>query len=292
MVSKITAVIMAIVSFFNSFGLLVISKTDVFNDVAYGEHTRQVMDISFPVTDKTQQNAILFIHGGGWVAGNKSGFTNRAKGVSGKYECIAASMNYRYASEEVDCNDMLDDIDLAVGKIKSLAAAKGIIVNKVMLVGFSAGGHLALLYAYTRKNTAPLKVAAVASYSGPTDLSSKKFIEKNALGSVKMMRSIVSYLIGETVTDKNFDSKKDKLLKFSPVSYVSSSCVPTLVVQGAKDRIVYPSDTEVFVNKLKSKGVTYNYFELPKSGHQLSEDEEMLEKSNEAFGVYVNKYLK
>ncbi len=292
MVSKITAILMAIVSFLSSFGFLQIAQAEVIYDAPYGEHSRQVMDVSFRKGNKKEQGAILFIHGGGWVAGNKSGFTNRAIGVSEKFDCICASMNYRYASEEVDCNDMLDDIDMAVGKIKSLAAEKGIKVKKVMLVGFSAGGHLAMLYAYTRKNTAGVKVVAVASYSGPTDLSSKKFIEKNALGSAKTMRSIVSDLIGENVTKKNFKSKKDKLLEFSPVNYVSSSCVPTLVVQGAKDKIVYPSDTLAFVEKLKAEGVTHKYFVLPDSGHQLSEDVQALEESNEAFGAYVKKYLK
>ncbi len=291
MVSKITAILMVIASFFNSFGFINLSQASVYYDVAYGEHSRQVMDIAFPDDDSEKQNAILFIHGG-WILGNKSGFTNRAKSVSDKYGCITASMNYRYASDEVDCNGMLDDIDAAIEKIKKLAEKEGVSVKKVMLVGFSAGGHLAMLYAYTRKSTSPLKIAAVASYSGPTDLSSEKFIEKNALAGAETMRGIVSNLIGEEVTKKNFDSKKAKLLKISPVNYVTSSCVPTLVVQGAKDRIVYPADTRAFVDKLKAKGVSYKYFELSESGHQLNEDESALEKSNEAFGAYVSKYLK
>lgn len=290
--SRIVAIFMAIISFFSSFGFLELSQNKMLYDVQYGEYTRQVVDISMPKGYKKQQGAILFIHGGGWVAGNKSGFTNRAIGVSEKYGCITASMNYRYASDKVDCNDMLDDIDLAIEKIKDTAAANGAELKRVMLVGFSAGGHLAMLYAYTRKSTAALKVCAVASYSGPTDLSSRKFIEKNALGSEELMRGIVSDLIGQTVTKKNFESKKDKLLEISPVKHVSSSCVPTLLVQGEKDKIVYPSDTRVFVDKLKAKGVTYKYFELEGAGHQLDEDEAMLEESNEAFGSYVKKYLK
>ena len=138
MASKITALIMALISFLSSFGFLQVAKSDVAYDVQYGKHSRQTMDVAFPKESGKNQNAILFIHGGGWVAGNKTGFTNRARGVSGDYECIAASMNYRYASESVDCNDMLDDIDLALKKIKSLAAEKGISVKKVMLVGFSS----------------------------------------------------------------------------------------------------------------------------------------------------------
>lgn len=292
MISKITAILMAIVSFFNSFGFISFSQTTVFYDVAYGEHSRQVMDVSFPEGDGTKYNAILFIHGGGWILGNKSGFTNRAKSVSDKYDCIAASMNYRYASDDIDCKDMLDDIDMAIAGIKALADEREISVNKVMLVGFSAGGHLAMLYAYTRRSTAPLKVVAVASYSGPTDLSSTRFVEKNALAGAETMRGIMSNLIGEEITKKNFDSKKEKLLKISPVNYVTSSCVPTLVVQGARDRIVYPADTRAFVDKLKAKGVTYKYFELEQSGHQLDEDESALEQSNKAFGDYVDRYLK
>lgn len=292
MVSKITAIIMAIVAFFSSFGSFNLAEAEMLYDVAYGQHSRQVVDISLPKGFNKQEGAILFIHGGGWVAGNKSGFTNRAIGVSEKYGLITASMNYRYASDDINCEDMLDDIDLALKKIKSIAKSKGADVKRVMLVGFSAGGHLALMYAYTRKSASPVKVVAVASYSGPTDLSSKKFIEKNALGSAELMRSIASYLTDTKITKKNFESKKEKLLEYSPVNYVTSSCVPTLVVQGSKDKIVYPSDTRAFVEKLKEKGVTHQYFELEGSGHQLSESEEALEKSTEAFAAYVKKYLK
>lgn len=292
MLSRLTAIIMAIVSFITSFGAQLPAKSEVFYDVAYGKYTRQVMDIAFSEKYEKTQPVILFIHGGGWIGGSKSGFTGKSIPLSEKFGCITASMNYRYASQKVDCSRMLEDIDKALAKIKSMAETRGIKVNKAMLVGYSAGAHLALLYAYSKKSTAPIKPAAVVSYSGPTDLSSKKFVEENALSGADYMRNIMSRLTGETITASNFKSKKKALLKISPINYVSSSCVPTIVVQGAKDQIVYASDTRKLISSLKAKGVTHKYFELPNSGHQLKDDPDLFSQSDKAFSDYVKKYLK
>lgn len=292
MLSKITAVIVAIVSFLSSFGPQISVEGEVFENVAYARKSRQVMDVAFPSGYEESRSVILFLHGGGWISGDKSGFTAKSVPLSEKTGCITASMNYRYASDSVDCEDMLDDIDKALKKIKSMAKSRGIKADKVMLVGFSAGGHLSLLYAYTRKDTAPIEPVAVISYSGPTDLSSEKFVEHNALSDADYMRTLLSRLTDEKITAKNFDSKKSELLRCSPINYVSSSCVPTMVVQGAKDKIVYASDTRKFVKALKAVGATYKYYELPTSGHTLSGDEEIFEKSTKMFGTFVKKFLK
>lgn len=292
MVSRITAIIMTIVSIISSFGAQLTTESEVLYNVEYGKYTRQVVDVAFPAEYEKEQGVILFIHGGGWISGNKSGFMSKAITVGKKTGCIAASMNYRYASQKVDCRRILDDIDLALAKIKSLAETRGIKVTKAMLVGYSAGAHLSLLYAYSRKDTAPVKPAAVVSYSGPADLTSEDFIENNALSDGDFMCSLMSKLTGDSITLSNYKRKKAKLLSISPINYVSSDCVPTIVVQGTKDRIVYASDTRDFVEKLEEKGVTYKYFELPHSGHKLKDDPELFSQSNDAFAQYVKKYLK
>ena len=292
MLSKITAIIVAIVSFISSFAVKIPNEGEVFYDLAYGKSSRQIMDVAFPSGYEENRSVILFLHGGGWISGDKSGFTAKVVPMSEKTGCITATMNYRYASGSVDCQDMLDDIDRALKKIRSMAKSRGVNADKVMLVGFSAGGHLALLYSYTRKASAPIEPVAVVSYSGPTDFTSKKFVEKNALSDADYMRSLLSKLTGEKITAMNFDSKKKVLLGCSPVNYVSADCVPTMIVQGAKDKIVYASDTRNFVKKLKASGVTYKYYELPNSGHTLGGDEEAFEKSTKMFAAFIKKFLK
>lgn len=292
MLAKITAIIVAIASFISGFGKQISVDGEVLYDVAYGRNSRQIMDVAFPSGYEEDRSVILFLHGGGWISGDKSGFTAKSIPMSEKTGCITVSMNYRYASGKVSCDDMLDDINKALKKVKSLAKSRGINANKVMLVGFSAGGHLALMYSYTRKDSAPIEPVAVISYSGPTDLSSQQFVEKNALSDADYMRALLSNLVDEKITAKNFSGKKSALLKYSPINHVSSDCVPTMVVQGAKDKIVYASDTRRFMKALKAVGVTYKYYELPNSGHTLSSDEEIFEKSTKMFGTFVKKILK
>lgn len=292
MISKLTAIIMAIVSFISSFGSFLTPKNDTLYDVSYGQEVRQVMDISFPGEYSKSRGVLLFIHGGGWISGDKSKFTPKVMPLSDKLGCIVVCMNYRYISASVHCDDLLDDIDSALSKVKSMALLRGIKTTKVMLAGYSAGAHLSMLYAYSRKNTAPIKPGAVASYSGPTDLSSERFIEQNTLSGPDYMRGLVSMLCGQTVTATNFQSKKSLILKYSPINYVSSACVPTIIFQGKNDGIVKVEDTRVFVNTLKSKGVTYKYYELPKSAHSLKEDPELFKQGQKTFVSYVNKYIK
>lgn len=292
MLSKIMALIVAVVSFISNFAGLIPAKEEIYYNVSYGSYTRQVLDVAFPASQEEKSGVILFLHGGGWISGDKSSFTETAINMSRKTGCIAASMNYRYVSEKVDCEKILEDIDKALEKISSMAESRGIKTTKVMLAGFSAGAHLATLYAYTKKNTAPIKPAAVIAYSVPTDLSSKNFIEKNKFNTPEGMLSIVSKVVGEKITTANFNSKKSLIMKYSPINYVSSSCVPTIVAQGKNDAIVNIEDTKKFVSKLKKNSVTYQYFEYPNSAHSLNGDPDMTAITSKTFVEYVNKYVK
>ena len=291
MISKITAIIMTIVSLISSMGGAIPSKQVLYSDVAYGTEARQTMDVCFPAVYEEDMGVVLYLHGGGWMSGDKSSFLTKAKNISKQANCIGVTMNYRYAGNGVTCTEMLKDIDAALAKIKSMAETRGISCTKVMLVGYSAGAHLALLYAYAKKNVAPIKPSAVVSYSGPTDLSSKAFVEKSTYANAETMRMLVSNLTGKTITKDNFASNKNLLLKYSPIKYVSSGCVPTIVVQGKLDSIVPVADTRTFVNALNSKGVTCRYFELPNSKHGLDDDPVVFDQSNVALLEFAQMYL-
>lgn len=291
MVSKITSLIMAIISIVSGMGIKLPSKAVCYTDISYGSHERQVMDVSFPSNPGKKIGAVLFLHGGGWVSGDKKAFLSTSKKTANEHGVISATMNYRYASKSVDCDDILDDIDAALIKIKSMAEARGVKCDRVMLVGASAGAHLSMLYCYTKRLIAPIRPVAVVSYSGPSDLSDSKFVNDNSLGNPDGIRHILSYLVGESLTEANFKSKKSLLLEYSPVNYVSSACVPTLIVQGARDTIVSVSSTRAFVKKLKANGAKYHYYELPKSGHSLSSDKALFNEAQLKFKDYVNKYV-
>lgn len=292
MISKITAIIMSIVALISNFSGLLPSELIRYNDVSYGTHSRQVMDVCFPEDPEKNEGIVLFIHGGAWKSGDKSTFNKKIEKICKNVGCITASMNYRYISSDVHCTDQLNDITSAIGKIKSMAETRGINCEKIMIVGFSAGAHLSLLYSYAQKSKSPVEICAVVSYSGPPDLRSHNFRYGFSGLDETQVTTLMSNLTGEDLSKLSKTKQDTVLYKYSPLRYVTKNCVPTLIVHGVKDDIVDINDVRYFVNQLTKKGVELDYYELPDSGHSLSEDSYIFAQSEKTFVDFVNLYIK
>lgn len=295
---KIVAFFMSIIAFFAGlFGINVENKDYTFKNLAYSSHERQVMDLYLPEESDGEVGLVLFIHGGAWIAGDKEGYKEGLRTASDKLGYAAAAINYRYLSENVSLHDIADDIDSALGKIKQVGKERGININKVLLTGSSAGAHLAMFYAYSRKDTAPITPAAVVSYCGPTDLSDDNFYYNadlgvnSELGSFADIANLLSFACGEKFTYENRASAKQALLKVSPVYYVNKNTVPTVINHGKKDTIVPFSNAQALADKFDEYGVKYDFNIYPNSGHGLSEDKENIDIADDLLFEYVGTYL-
>lgn len=296
---KIVAFFMSIIAFFTSLFSFGGADTDgyTFKNLAYGSHERQVMDLYLPEKNDGEVGLVLFIHGGGWIEGNKDGYKDALKVACNDLGYAAAAINYRYISETVDLHDVADDIDLALKKIKEKGSEKGININKVLLTGSSAGAHLSMFYAYSRKDTAPITPAAVVSNCGPTDLSDENFFYNkdlnvnNGLGDEEFVSLLFSYACGQKFTYAERAAAKEALLKVSPIYYVNASTVPTVINHGQKDNIVPYSNATAIVEKFKEYGVKYDFNSYPNSNHSLSDDEANIDIADDLLIEYVKTYL-
>lgn len=127
------------------------------------------MDIYLPGGRDTQQTkAIILIHGGGWVSGDKTDFAIFIDSIKKRLPRYAIfNVNYRLATGTGNFFPTQEnDIKSPVGFIYSKRGEFGI-TDKFVLPGFSSGAHLALLQAY--KYTSP-NVKAVVDFFGPTDI--------------------------------------------------------------------------------------------------------------------------
>src|SRR6266849_5774019 len=129
--------------------------------------------------------AVVVIHGGGWLEGDKSSFASRKDGVPGNIEdfaelgFVALTINYRL-SGEAPFPAALEDCKCAVRWLRAHAKEYNIDPQHIGAYGNSAGGHLALLLGMVGKEAAlegdgPYQeesslVQAVVSDSGPIDL--------------------------------------------------------------------------------------------------------------------------
>lgn len=255
----------------------------------YGKHERHYLDIVIPKEPTSEQGIILYIHGGGWIGGDKEAYTDRLK-HDASLGYVAAAINYRYAdAKRVTWDDIMDDIDAALAKIKDICAGYGYNLTKVIIGGGSAGAHLSLMYAYTRVDTAPVKPVVAVSYAGPTDLTDLNFYATQYREDIEKMIYSIS---GAKVTKKPVSECEDLLLNASPISYVNSNTVPTLLCHGMKDDVVPYSNATTLFDLLKKNGVKVELITFPNSGHGLEADSDKSSYADETFYKYVDEYLK
>ena len=257
-------------------------------DISYGKYEeRNLLDIAFP-NNKNAHSLVVFIHGGGWISGSKS---NYAEDFANKYKdgYVYAAINYRYASNEYHCDDILDDIQSAMLKIKDVCKDYGYNINKVAFFGHSAGGHLSLQYAYKMKDVCPFEVGFVSALSGPTDLTDKNYITNTIIGNTYY--ELMTYMTGLEINESNFDNYKEELLKHSPISYIDKAC-PTIICHGESDDVVPLSNALTLKEKLDATSVAHEFFLYGGgSGHALDNDKKTEHQYEQKFKEYKAKYL-
>lgn len=293
---RIVSFFMAIIAFFSSFfGLNKNnSKSIVYKNLSYAAQENQTLDLYIPKNAGETCGLIFNIHGGAWISGDKSECTDEIL----RYMCeelgfAAATINYRFVSDSVNVLDILDDIDAALSAIKKKGEENNTNINRVMLRGVSAGAHLSLLYGYKKAQSAPMKIAFITSYCAPTDLADENFYSASStLGTPEFIRSLMSKACGYTFDEETFSFAIPFLKAASPVTYVSSSCPPTLIAHGEKDTVVPYSNAVTLDAALSSAGVKHDLVSYPNSDHALSADSNCTSRFDALIASYIDAYLK
>ena len=280
-------------------------------DVSYGAESCEKLDVYVPRENAPEKarGAILFIHGGAWVAGTRDEQKGFAKWAA-KSGWLVGNMEYKLYSEEdkdgYTIEVVLDEIDAAVRKLKEIGETRGRTPQRVAISGHSAGGHLAALYAYSRGKNAEIPVAFVAPRVAPIDFHADAWTP-----NVKpdQIAAIVSAMTGETIDGKELESGAPEsealIARASPVSFVDSSAVPTLAAYGAKDFVVGIAHAEKLKNAfaaLDARGIedassddearpVFDLLVFPKSSHMLGRDPEYVKRWRELFLAYADRYL-
>ncbi len=281
----------AILAFFMGiFGLL--PYTTSANTAYASTSSAQKMDIYLPKEAKNSgepTNAILMIHGGGWIGGDKSNYTAACRDYASR-GFVTASINYRMfnnlkgINQDISFNDMLDDIDAAINKLYDVMVSEGITPNKLIILGASAGGHLTLLYAYTRHETCKIPIGFIIDDVGPSDFTDYGYIEMSG----QSVLPLISMLVQLNITEQDVLNQIQALAEFSPVYHVSPNVPPTIMRYGGKDELVPLSNGDKLDAALSAAGVPHSYFIYANSGHGL---ENIADKPGTDYAVN-QQYLK
>ena len=267
-------------------------KNIVLNDIEYGSHERQKADICIPEEVASASGLILFIHGGGWVDGEKS-----VHHVDAQHFCnlgyISATMNYRYVSSELNVYDELDDITSALSAIKQKCAEYDFDITKLLISGGSAGAHLALMYAYTRKKESPVPLVAACVYCPPALCGKEDFLLGNSGEFEDWKYDVLSKACGCAIDKSNFCNEKQQnlLLQISPQKYVTPDCVPTAIFHGKVDELIPIEHIYNLLKVFDKNGVRNELLVYENSGHALDKDPQTADEAKNIIYKYAQRYL-
>jgi acetyl esterase/lipase len=226
------------------------------HDVSYGDDTAQRMDIYLPEgrsVDSTK--AVILIHGGGWNSGSKKDFATYIDSFKKRMPDYAIfNINYRLVNGNNLFPTQEQDVKTAVDFIVKNSKDYHINKSKLVLLGVSAGGHLALLQAYKYANP---KIAAIIDFFGPTDLVTM---------FQKPWHPYVPFVL-QMITGTTPSKSPAIYQQSSPITYVSSHSAPTLILHGGSDNIVNVSQSKSLKNKLDKAGVKNELVIYPGKSH-------------------------
>lgn len=117
---------------------------------SYGPLAEQRYDLYVPANPV---GLIVFVHGGAWIGGNRSGaMIPNSVGAQRSKGWAVMSIDYRLAPGAT-IPTQVSDVALAVAYAKSKMASWKMAGRPVVLAGHSAGGHLAVLEGVSWNNT-------------------------------------------------------------------------------------------------------------------------------------------
>ena len=216
-------------------------------------------DVFLPPLEEKNRPAVLFIHGGGWIEGDRSQL--RGYGILlARLGFVCMCNSYRLSNESI-WPAQIQDVNCAIRYLRANATDLGLDPDRIGVSGNSAGGHLSLMAAATNydqifegeggSNEVSSEIKAVCAIYPPTTIRQLEMV--NPLENAFLM------LMGK-------EAKKEDYDKASPLNYVTEDYPPCMLIHGSTDSVVRLKDSTKFYEKLIE-------FNRPASLHIFSEEE-------------------
>lgn len=145
----------------------------VYEGLSYGSGSRNLYDLYVPAGEEEKERhcGILFLYDSTGGEGSRSGMAPYCKRYA-QEGYVTAAMEYSTidgSDSDVTFYTILDEIGACIGALEEKAEELGCSLEQIALSGVSGGGHLALLYSYSREEESPLPIAFVFEETALTD---------------------------------------------------------------------------------------------------------------------------
>ncbi len=270
-----------------------------------GNNRKLLCDVWQPNATVTPSGlAFIYLHGSAWYLLDKDVGTRPFFSHLAAQGHVIMDVAYRLAPE-TDMMGMVNDVKRAIVWMKENARTYGINPDTIVVSGGSAGGHLALMTAYTANNPQftpdelvekDISVCGVVSLYGPTDLEAMYYHTNQHLTTrstpgrpkkalpVQMPEWLIKRM-GKAYYRFNFDKDfanagvfasllsghpdecPEQYAFFSPVTHVHAECPATILIQGEHDLMAPVNTTRILHTRLVEEKVLTLMHILPQTDH-------------------------
>jgi acetyl esterase/lipase len=232
-------------------------------DVTYctAEGVDLKMDLYYPARISGPLPVAVYIHGGGWITGDKEKADHSLEGKAVlAQDYLLVALDYRLAPK-YRFPAMIEDVKCAIRSLRAHAADYGLDAGRIGVWGASAGGHLAALLGTTDEIAGydvgqyleqSSRVQAVVDLYGPADLM------------LPMSRDVNDMVYDAFGTN---DPQAPVLLLGSPVTWVSADDPPFLILHGDSDSLVPLRQSQELFERLVAAGVPAELVVVTNGGH-------------------------
>lgn len=261
------------------------SPTTTKLDVVYktAEQGPLKLDLHYPAAPKADAKIplVLFTHGGGWAAGNKT-IGDRGvrfmgvQALNAQGLCVA-SVDYRLCSKDgsITVRDCVTDAKDALRFLAKNAAQFSLDAERVFTWGDSAGGHLAQMLLLSPPESFPgdpaladakYRLIAGVSWYGPCDFEKIELFTPPDGNAVR--DRFGARIIKPGVDDK---TKLTAYREVSPVTYLRADSPPLLMMQGDQDPTIPVHHARFMKERGDAVKAPVEVFIVENSGHNWRE---------------------
>ncbi|MRX45741.1 alpha/beta hydrolase [Pedobacter puniceum] len=212
------------------------------------------MDLYLPPKDKGPSPVVINIHGGGWNKGSKESQTGFNTFFKKGY--AVANIAYRL-SQVAPAPAAVEDTRCALIYLIKNAKALNIDINKIVIMGGSAGGHLALMGGLLGNDT-----RFDTNCKGLKDVKVAAIINKYGIAELGDWPSkSLNMWLGDQIKNPVF------VQSVSPIYHVKRNSPPVFIVHGDADPVVSYQQSVNLKKKLDEMGVKNTFITVEGGEH-------------------------
>ena len=221
--------------------------------VIYGNHQRQQIDVFEPAGAVDELPLVLHIHGGGWSFGNHKLVQSKPAHFTGSGYYFA-STGYRLLPD-APVEEQAKDIGAAIQALRGQAASIGFDPDRIVLMGHSAGAHLAALVStnpqYAGDAFGAIRGVILLDGAGYEIASSMANAEPRAAGIYK----------------DAFGDDPERHAALSPVTHVGGADAPNWLALYVVERARSKEQSELLIGGLTAAGANAEAVAIANTDH-------------------------